>query len=87
MNDLKLALRQLAKNPGFTWVIIVTLALGIGANTAIFSFVETILLKPLPYPNPDRLVQLFENNVVNSWHKNAIGAPVVAHRSNRKSQR
>ena len=78
MNDLKFALRQLAKSPGFTAVAVLTLALGIGANTAIFSFVYTILLKPLPYPNPDRLVQVFENNVVNGWHKNAIGAPLIA---------
>src|SRR5262249_4615604 len=78
MNDLKYAFRQLLKNPGFTVVATLTLALGIGANTAIFSFVYTILLKPLPYSNPDRLVQLFENNSVNGWHKNAIGAPVIA---------
>src|SRR5215472_14802291 len=77
MNDLKFAFRQLLKNPGFTAVAVLTLALGIGANTAIFSFVYTILLKPLPYPNPDRLVQLFEKNVINGWHKNAIGAPII----------
>ena len=78
MNDLKFAFRQLFRNPGFTSVAVLTLALGIGANTAIFSFVYTILLKPLPFPKPDRLVQLFENNAVNGWHKNAIGAPVIA---------
>ena len=78
MNDFKFALRQVAKNPGFAIVAVLTLALGIGANTAIFSFVYTILLKPLPYPNPDKLVQLFENNSVNGWHKNAIGPPVIA---------
>ena len=78
MSDLKFALRQLTKNPGFTTVAVLTLALGIGANTAIFSFVYTILLKPLPYSHPDRLVQLFENNIANGSHKNAIGAPVIA---------
>src|SRR5690348_5795340 len=78
MNDFRFAFRRLQKNPGFTSVVVLTLALGIGANTAIFSFFYAILLKPLPYPNPDRLVQLFENNVVNGWHKNAIGAPVIA---------
>lgn len=77
MNDFRFAFRQLQKNPGFTTVAVLTLALGIGANTAIFSFVYTILLKPLPYQHPDRLVQLFENNSVNDWHKNAIGAPMI----------
>src|SRR2546425_6565242 len=56
MNDLKSAFRQLVKNPGFTVVAVLTLALGIGANTGIFSVVETVLLRRPPFPEPERLV-------------------------------
>src|SRR5436309_12242369 len=58
MNDLKFAFRQLLKSPGFTAVAVITLALGIGANTAIFSVINVLLLRSLPVSNPDELVQV-----------------------------
>src|SRR2546425_311011 len=63
MNDLKFAFRQLVKNPGFTAVAVLTLALGIGVNTAIFTVVNAVLLKALPYYEPEGIVMLWTDNL------------------------
>jgi putative ABC transport system permease protein len=60
MNDLKFAFRQLRKSPGFTVVVVLTLAVGIGINVAIYSVIQAVLLSELPYPEPDRLVAISE---------------------------
>src|SRR5262245_28980289 len=73
--DLRYGARMLLKNPGFTLIAVLTLSLGIGANTSIFSVINATLLKPLPFPEPDRLALLFENRADDPKALNIVSAP------------
>jgi len=75
MNDLRFAVRQLLKNPGFTTVAVLTLALCIGANSAIFSAVHGVLLRPLPYPGSERLVYVNNSYPGNDLPKASVSIP------------
>src|SRR5262249_61841330 len=75
MNDLKFAFRQLRKSPGFTFVAVITLALGIGANTALFSAFDTLVLHPLRLPHSERLVRIWVSNPALNYNTRYVSWP------------
>src|SRR5438105_12352166 len=75
MQDVRYAFRTLLKTPGPTAVALIALTLGIGANSAIFSVINTVLIRPLPYHDPENLVVVWENKLDRQMHKLRLSPP------------
>ena len=77
LRDARVGLRSLLKKPGFTLVAVLTLGVGLGANTAIYSFVQAVMMHPLPFPEPERLVQIWETAERDELELRSLSFPVL----------
>src|SRR5215216_5133243 len=85
LRDLRYAIRMLRKNRSFTVIAVVALALGIGANSAIFSVVNSVLLRPLPFESPERLVEVWEHRPLQGRDRTVVSpAEFIAWRDNQQ---
>jgi putative ABC transport system permease protein len=75
LHDLRYALRSLGRQPGFSIIVVITVALGVGANTAMFSVVHGVLLRPLPYDDPDALVRVYQSDRFNNTQREGVSGP------------
>lgn len=76
--DIRFALRMFARAPILTSAAVATIALGIGANAAIFAVVNALVLRPLPFPHPERLYQLAEENPERGWHDEMVSTATIS---------